>query len=203
MRNRRRHTADAVERLRLAIDCMPIAAREAMLEGVRRNERVIAGAYVDDRGGVCPMLAAHREGQRKGFLSFVRSWDRFTGVGTDSRQVTPRELRILVSQLEGSLAMDDEPELGDAIREHRALRSKTLREQLRPRREMADGQRSPGSTPHDAADPSGEIRARRLRGRFARSRRQRRPRVALGYSESPGRMNMISGTTHAGEVFSR
>jgi hypothetical protein len=39
-------------------------------------------------------------------------------------------------------------------------------------------------------DPTGEIVARR------RARRRR-------YSESPGRMNMISGTTHAGEVFSR
>ncbi len=39
MRNRRRHTADAVERLRLSIDCMPIATREAMLAGLRANER--------------------------------------------------------------------------------------------------------------------------------------------------------------------
>jgi hypothetical protein len=203
MRNRRRHTADAVERLRLAIDCMPIAAREAMLAGVRANDRVIAGAYVDDRGGVCPMLAAHREGQRKGFLPFVRSWDRFTRVGAESRQVTPRELSILVSQLESSLAIDDEPELGVVIREHRALRGKTLREQLRRRRETADAPRLPrSSTPPGAADPSGEIRARRLLGRVARGRRQRR-RGAPGYSASPGRMNMISGTTHAGEVLSR
>jgi hypothetical protein len=39
-------------------------------------------------------------------------------------------------------------------------------------------------------DPTGEIVVQR------RVRRRR-------YSESPGRMNMISGTTHAGEVFSR
>ncbi|HEV2974533.1 MAG TPA: hypothetical protein VGX69_06000 [Solirubrobacteraceae bacterium] len=184
------------------IDCMPVATREAMLAGVRANERVIAGAYVDDRGGVCPMLAAHRRGQRKGFIAFVRSWDRFTRVGGASREATPRELRILVRQLEDSLAMDDELELSEAIREHKALRSQTLREQLRPRRETADGPRSPGSKLHDAADPSGEIRARRLLGRFARGHR-RRPRGALAYNVSPGRMNMISGTTHAGEVFSR
>src|SRR3984885_12925650 len=60
MRNRPRHSADAVERLRLAIDCMPVATREAMLAGVRGNERIIVGAYVDEYGGVCPMLAAHR-----------------------------------------------------------------------------------------------------------------------------------------------
>jgi hypothetical protein len=202
MRNRRRHTADAVERLRLSIDCMPIAAREAMLAGVRANERVIAGAYVDGSGGVCPMLAAHRNGQRKGFLAFVRSWDRFTRVGTDSREATPRELRILVSQLEDSLAMDDDLELGDVIREHRALRSKTLVEELRHRRETAELPRALRPTPHDEADPAGEIRARRLRGRFARGRR-RGERGPRGYSVSPGRMNMISGTTQAGEVLSR
>ncbi len=181
---------------------MPIAAREAMLAGVRANGRVIAGAYVDDDGGVCPMLAAHREGQRNGFLAFVRSWDRFARVGGESREATPRELRILVSQLEGSLAMDDEPQLGAAIREHKALRGKTLREQLRGRRETVVDARSPRATRHDAADPSGEIRARRLRGRFARGRRRGR-QAALGYSVSPGRMNMISGTTQAGDVFSR
>jgi hypothetical protein len=205
MRNRRRYKTDAVERLRLAIDTMPVAAREAMLAGVRANGRVITGAYVDGDGGVCPMLAAHREGQRKGFLAFVRSWDRFTRVGSESRAATPRELRILMSQLEGSLATDEEPELGAAIREHRALRSKTLREQLRQRHEAgAEEPRSPRSTPHDdAADPSGEVRARRLLGRFTRGRRRRPGAPAPGYSASPGRMNMISGTTHAGEVLSR
>lgn len=180
---------------------MPIATREAMLAGLRANERVIAGAYVDDRGGVCPMLAAHRQGQRKGFLAFVRSWDRFTRVGVATREATSRELRILVTQLEDSLALDDELELGEAIREHKALRSQTLREELRRRRATADEPRSPGSAPHDAVDPSGEIRARRLLGRFARGRR--RPRGAPAYSVSPGRMNMISGTTHAGEVLSK
>jgi hypothetical protein len=202
MRKRRRDTTDSVERLRRAIDFMPVATRKAMLAGVRANERVIAGAYADDRGGVCPMLAAHRHGQRQGFVAFVRSWDRFTRVGGVSRQATPRELRILVAQLEDSLARNDGLELDAAIREHRALRGRTLREQLQRRRETADGSRSRGSTPHEAIDPSGEIGAARLRGRLARGGR-RRPQAALGYSVSPGRMNMISGTTQAGEVLSR
>ena len=34
MRNRRRHDTRAVERLRLAIDCLPVATREAMLSGL-------------------------------------------------------------------------------------------------------------------------------------------------------------------------
>ena len=33
-----------------------------MLQGLHRNERIIVGAYVDEFGGVCPMLAAHRSG---------------------------------------------------------------------------------------------------------------------------------------------
>jgi len=165
MRNRRRHTTDAVERLRLAIDCMPVATREAMLAGVRGNERVIAGAYVDDRGGVCPMLAAHRRGARTDFISFARTWDRFTRAGRRSRPATERELRILVTQLEDSLCQAEGLELDEAIKEHRALRSSRLLSHG-PRRSYADGARSSQARRHelsDAADPCGEISARRLR----------------------------------------
>jgi hypothetical protein len=168
MRNRRRHIADGVERLRLAIDCMPVATREAMLAGVRANERVIVGAYVDDRGGVCPMLAAHRCGQRTDFLSFARSWDRFTRAGRASRQATPRELRILVTQLEDSLSQTTGLELDEAIKEHHALRSRTLRSRARNGRRAASPPMGP--TLPDAADPTGEILARRLIGRFRRAR---------------------------------
>src|SRR5271170_4156089 len=103
MRNRQRHSASPVERLRLAIDCLPVGTREAMLAGVRANERIIAGAYVDGEGGVCPMLAAHRCGGRTDFLSFARSWDRFTRASGRARAATERELRILMAQLEDSV----------------------------------------------------------------------------------------------------
>jgi hypothetical protein len=165
MRNRRRHTSDAVERLRLAIDCMPVATREAMLAGVRGNERVIAGAYVDRSGGVCPMLAAHREGARTDFISFARTWDRFTRAGRDSRPATERELRILVTQLEDSLCDANGLELDEAIKEHRALRSRRLLAHGM-RRSPADDSGSAGagrSKLSDSADPPGVIRARRLR----------------------------------------
>jgi hypothetical protein len=168
MRNRRRHTTDAVERLRLAIDCMPVGTREAMLAGVRGNERVIVGAYVDDRGGVCPMLAAHRCGQRTDFLTFARSWDRFTRAGRASRQATPRELRILVTQLEDSLSQASGLELDEAIEEHRALRSRTRRARLQRSHADAPTSRQARSGLPDAADPAGEILARRLLGRFRR-----------------------------------
>jgi hypothetical protein len=171
MRNRRRHTTDAVERLRLAIDCMPVATREAMLAGVRGNERVIAGAYVDDRGGVCPMLAAHRGGARTDFVSFARTWDRFTRAGRTSRPATERELRILVTQLEGSLSEANGLELNEAIKDHRALRGRRLLSHGSSRLRTGDsGSRQLGRSKLDGADPSGEIRARRLR--LPRRRRQ-------------------------------
>jgi hypothetical protein len=147
MRNRARHSNSPIERLRLAIDCLPERTREAMLEGVLANERIIAGAYVDDRGGVCPMLAAHRCGGRTDFLSFAKSWDRFTHAPGRSRAATARELAILVAQLENSLVLGTGSTLDAAISEHRRLRSARIRGERRRRREF---------------DPSGEIHARRL-----------------------------------------
>ena len=38
-----------------------------MLEGVRANT-IVVGAYTDGNGGICPMLAAHRNGGRTSFL---------------------------------------------------------------------------------------------------------------------------------------
>lgn len=159
MRNRARANSP-VERLRLAIDCLPLATREAMLEGLRGNERIIAGAYVDEHGGVCPMLAAHRCGGRTDFLSFAKSWDRFTrAVRGGARRASEREVAILVGQLEASLNEASGLELDQAIREHRALRARNL-STLRWR---------PVRLP-DQADPPDGIRARRLSGLLRGSR---------------------------------
>lgn len=209
MRNRRHHGRHSIEQLRLAIDCMPVATREAMLVGVRSNERIIAGAYVDDRGGVCPMLAAHRCGGRTDFLSFAKSWDRFTRA-TKARAVTVREVAILIGQLEDSVMSASGLELDRAISEHRELRSR----RMRSRGQLAR-----------AWEPAGEIVVRRLRraqsgadlGRQSRQR-DRSPAAVAGLiarlteptqprarpqTASPGRTNIISGTTQAGETFSR
>jgi hypothetical protein len=62
--------------LRGVVDDLPLAVRIAMLDGIRL-ERVIAGAYTDGRGGVCPMLAAHRHGARHDHPDFARTWDEF------------------------------------------------------------------------------------------------------------------------------
>ena len=148
MRKSSRHSNSPIERLRLAIDCLPLRTREAMLEGVRGNERIIIGAYVDGQGGVCPMLAAHRCGGRTDFLAFAKSWDRFTRARGKSRVATPRERSILVAQLEDSILQGTGSDLDAAITEHRALRGRRLGATRRLRREV---------------EPTGEIRARRLR----------------------------------------
>ena len=70
-----------------------------MLSGVLASERIIVGAYTDGRGGVCPMLAAHRAGARTDFLSFARAWDRFARSRGASRSATDREVGILLTQL--------------------------------------------------------------------------------------------------------
>jgi len=100
--------------LRTAIDCLPLQTRRAMLEGVEAN-RIIVGAYTDRKGGVCPMLAAHRNGGRTSLASFARAWDRYTGAPRRARAATPRELTTLRAMLEASIAMEG-PSLGDVPR---------------------------------------------------------------------------------------
>src|SRR3954469_10736404 len=114
MRSRRSVRED----LRIAVECLPRRTRVAMLEGVRAND-IIVGAYVDRKGGVCPMLAAHRCGGRTDFLAFAHAWDRFTHAKR-ARRATEREVAVLVSYLEASLIDDtlDGTDLDAAIRDH-------------------------------------------------------------------------------------
>src|SRR5919108_1143114 len=90
--------------LRIAIDCLPMQTRRAMLAGVEAN-RIIVGAYTDRKGGVCPMLAAHRNGGRTSLASFARAWDRYTGARRP-RLATRRELGTLSALLQTSLALE-------------------------------------------------------------------------------------------------
>jgi hypothetical protein len=94
------------ERLRLIVDTLPYETRVAMLEGLEQYD-IIAGAYSDRDGGVCPMLAAHRCGGRTNFRSFARAWDRFTGAKR-ARRASQRELRTLAAQLERSVWREDQ-----------------------------------------------------------------------------------------------
>ena len=116
----------------MAIEWLPIDTKRAMLDAIEHN-RIIVGAYTDRDGGVCPMLAAHRNGGRTSFASFARAWDRYTKAGTRSRPASERELTTLKTMLEASLDSDapDGTTLGTAIAQHREL-------QGRPPRRIAD-----------------------------------------------------------------
>ena len=96
---RRRRSSS--ERLRHAVSALPHRTKLAMLRGIRSN-RVIVGAYTDKRGGVCPMLAAHRNGGRTDFGTFARAWDDFTAA-KKPRRASAREVRTLRGYLEVSL----------------------------------------------------------------------------------------------------
>ena len=111
--------------LRTAIDCLPLDTRKAMLTGVEAN-RIIVGAYTDRKGGVCPMLAAHRNGGRTSLASFAHAWDRYTGARGRPRPATDRELHTLTAMLEASVALDELPSLEEVAREVRKLRPPRL-----------------------------------------------------------------------------
>jgi hypothetical protein len=119
------------QRLRNAVYAMPARTKAAMLRGIRSN-RVIVGAYVDKRGGVCPMLAAHRNGGRTNFGTFARAWDAYAGAKQHKpRRASRREVRTLEGYLEMSLVRDgievgaetdpDRP-LAEEVREVQAAR---------------------------------------------------------------------------------
>jgi hypothetical protein len=115
-----RTARDPITELRRAIDRLPFETRTAMLEGIR-SSRIIVGAYTDDRGGICPMLAAHRHGGRTTLLAFARSWDGFAGARR-VRNASRRELGVLERLLTESLGAHSEPaDLQAAIADHQAL----------------------------------------------------------------------------------
>ena len=99
MRSKRQRRIDD---LRRAIDCLPERTKIAMLDGIAANT-IIVGAYTDRRGGVCPMLAAHRNGGRTDLIAFAHAWDRFTHAGKRSRPATTHELAVLKALLDASL----------------------------------------------------------------------------------------------------
>jgi len=144
-----------IAELRRAIDRLPTATREAMLEGVR-SRPIVAGDYTDRHGGVCPMLAAHRHGGRTSNLGFSRAWDRFTGARRRVRRATPREVDTLVAHLLASLEAErSQPDLGAAAEEHRALRWRHARARALEALENAPGAIRVGRGRRAGARPGG------------------------------------------------
>jgi hypothetical protein len=129
--------------LRLAVDLLPVETKTAMLDGVLAN-RIIVGAYTDRRGGVCPMLAAHRRGGRTNFASFARAWDRYTRAKGRPRPATDRELRTLVFMLEASLFCDqrEHEEVADAIAGLKAAKARRAAERADRRPDTGERDRT-------------------------------------------------------------
>jgi hypothetical protein len=127
------------------VDCLPLDTRRAMLAGIASN-RIIVGAYVDRKGGVCPMLAAHRNGGRTNLASFARAWDRYTKANGRPRPATERELRTLTVMLEASIAIDDggADELRAVAAEHWAAKARRARAETGERDRTAELRRRPG-----------------------------------------------------------
>jgi hypothetical protein len=114
-----------------------------MLDAVRVNP-IIVGAYSDRGGGVCPMLAAHRNGGRTSFASFARAWDRYTRAGGTPRRATEREVRTLTAMLEVSIALGEARGgelLAKAIAEHRESQSRNARRAPEAARQPSAGER--------------------------------------------------------------
>jgi len=144
--------------LRSAIDEMPLETRRAMLDAIGpqpkrpalpgapgRPSFIIVGAYATRDGGVCPMLAAHRNGGRTNFAAFAKAWDRYARAGKQPRRATPPELRALRAMLGESIAGEDvrgAAALSRAIADHRRA------QRDRARREEHEVE------PYEALDPS-------------------------------------------------
>jgi hypothetical protein len=140
VRNRReRPTSD----LRVAVEHLPQHTKEAMLRGIETN-RIIVGAYVDSSsGGICPMLAAHRNGARTSVANFARAWDTYT-CAKRPRRATRREVRTLRSLLEWSLDIDSDLARGSLAEAAAQIRAE--REQFRC------GTPAPRATPADTGE---------------------------------------------------
>src|SRR3954468_15181562 len=138
-----RRVRDPITALERAIRSLPEPTRVAMLEGIREHP-IVCGAYTDGRGGICPMLAAHRHGGRVTLLAFARSWDAFTRTKR-VRRATPRELRTLEHLLMASLG--ERSDFAQAIAEYRASK----RPETRARRLSAPRRSGPRAAAGAAA----------------------------------------------------
>lgn len=135
-----------------------------MLRGIETN-RIIVGAYVDSSsGGICPMLAAHRNGGRTSVASFALAWDDYTRAKRP-RRATRREVRTLRSLLEWSL--DASSELPSGSIAEAAAQIRAERERFRcdaaPDLALTLAELEPDDLPAESADShrGRELRVRR------------------------------------------
>ena len=136
----RHNIRNPAERLRWTVERLPRRTREAMLRGIETN-RIIVGAYVDrDSGGICPMLAAHRNGGRTSVGSFARAWDAYTGAKRP-RRATRREVNYLRSLLETSLGQESLADTTSIAELASQIRAERAEIRARQRGDTGDGRR--------------------------------------------------------------
>ena len=186
-----------IDDLRLAIDCLPVRTRRAMLDGIRSSE-IIVGAYSDRAGGVCPMLAAHRCGGRTSFVSFAHAWDRFAEARR-ARRATPRELRILEGQLEASLLAEDALRPRGRDRRARGAARGARRRATAGGPGGGDAPRPLGVAARGAA-PRGGARPGPPRGRARSAPRARADRLSSATARSGPRPVRGKGRAHPGDA---
>ncbi len=187
----------AVERLRLAIDCMPWRRARRCSEECAATS-ASSSARMRRRGGVCPMLAAHRRGGRTDFLVVrqvlgpVRSRRRASRAGDRARAADPR--RAAGGEPAGAGGL----ELDRAIGEHHVLRGRSLApaQAARVRRlQRRDTARRLRRVPA----VRGRRRARRrppaasVAGRRSAGRSQPRSASSLGLGVSVRRLQRVAG----------
>jgi hypothetical protein len=154
------HRITQAAALRRAIDCLPVRTRQAMLAGIQNNTIVVGAYAIED--GVCPMLAAHRNGGRTDFIAFARSWDEYCFRGVRQRRrkprlATPTELATLRAHIETSLLAEESVDLAGAVAQHQDLMA---RRELAAR---AERERLSEGTLAEAELEERGLRAHRLR----------------------------------------
>lgn len=111
--------------LRAAIDRLPLATRQRMLDGIHRHP-IIVGADGDPRGGVCPVYATSSPPSKRIGKPFARAWDQYAGARV-GRPASERELHTLRSMLATSIELESEPavSLSAGIVAHKASLART------------------------------------------------------------------------------
>ena len=152
------------------MEALPRHTKEAMLRGIDSN-RIIVGAYVDSRsGGICPMLAAHRNGGRTSVASFARAWDEYTNAKRP-RRATRREVRTLRSLLEWSLGASSELPSGSLAEAAAQIRAERAQYRCGADEAMPEPIAEPSADPGDIRVTRRRDTGERHRGRELRLRR--------------------------------
>lgn len=131
---RGKHTRTPAQDLRAAIDRLPRAVVEGVLEGIERRP-IVAGAHADEQGRVCPMMAAtvdweYTEPATIHLAQEVAwAWDRYAEATRSGHPASRRQLLALGAMLEASLLA--RPPAEEPTRNRVAARARRLIPRLR------------------------------------------------------------------------